>query len=84
MSEEHSSWGVFFTNDADETYLVAARDSEDAAIERAGELDEGKMLERNLEDDLPNLHRVEPISEELAAEVADQLAEGEPVLVRAP
>jgi hypothetical protein len=30
-----------------------------------------------------NVHSVEPIPDELAAEAADLLAEGEPVLVRA-
>jgi len=75
MSEEH--WGVFFTaGDSGETWLVAIRGDEESAVEEAWRPDEEKGLTR--EDDL---HRVEPVPEELADEGADQLAEGEPILV---
>ena len=71
--------GVFFTGDTGETWLVAVRGDEESAIEKAWALDEEKGL--TWED---NLHRVEPVPEELADEVADQIDEGEPVLVWAP
>jgi hypothetical protein len=77
MSEEH--WGVFSTDDTGETWLVAIRGDEELAIEEAWRLDVEKGL--TWED---NLHRVEPVPEELADAVADQLAEGEPVLVWEP
>ena len=76
MSEDH--WGVFFTDDNGGTWLVAIRGDEESAIEEARELDEEKGLTWE-----ENVHSVEPIPDELAAEAADQLAEGEPVLVRA-
>ncbi len=76
MSEDH--WGVFFTDDNGGTWLVAIRGDEESAIEEARKLDEEKGLTWE-----ENVHSVEPIPDELAAEAADQLAEGEPVLVRA-
>jgi hypothetical protein len=77
MTEEQ--WGVFFTDDNGGTWLVAIRGDEESAIEEARELDEEKGLTWE-----ENVHSVEPIPEELAAEAADQLAEGEPVLVWVP
>jgi len=76
MTEEQ--WGVFFTDANGGTWLVAIRGDEESAIEEARELDEEKGLTWE-----ENVHSVEPIPDELAAEAADQLAEGEPVLVRA-
>ena len=76
MSEDH--WGVFFTDDNGGTWLVAIRGDEESAIEEARELDEEKGLTWE-----ENVHSVEAIPDELAAEAADQLAEGERVLVRA-
>jgi hypothetical protein len=76
MTEEQ--WGVFFTDDNGGTWLVAIRGDEESAIEEARKLDEEKGLTWD-----ENVHSVEPIPGELAAEAADQLAEGEPVLVRA-
>jgi hypothetical protein len=78
MTEEHA-WGVFFIEDDGRIYLVAVRDNEEEAIEVAWELDEEKGL--TWED---NLHRVEPITDGLAADADEPLSRDEPVLVRAP
>lgn len=82
MTEEQ--WGVFFAEDDGRTYLVAVEQSKDEAIETAWALDEEKRFEHMFEGDLPNLHRVEPISDELAADADEQLAQGEAVLVWEP
>ena len=84
MTEEHHPWGVLFVEDDGRVYLVAVEQSKDEAIETAWALDEDKSFEHMFEDDLPNLHRVEPISDELAADAVEQLAQGEAVLVWAP
>ncbi len=71
-------------DDAGRIYLVAVEQSKDEAIETAWALDEEKSFEHVFEDDLPNLHRVEPISDELAADADEPLSRGEPVLVWEP
>ena len=87
MSEE--LWGVFFGDDSGRTYLVATTQSEEEALEHARGLDQ-ESFERALVaynegddeapepdwDDFSGMHFVEPISEELAAEAAGQLARG--------
>ena len=84
MTEQQSSWGVFFEEDSGRTYLVAVEQSQDEAIGTAWALDEKVALGHDFTEGLPNLHRVEAIPDKLAAETAEQLSRGEAVLVRAP
>jgi hypothetical protein len=66
----------FSLEDDGRNYLVAVEQDQEEAIRVAWELDEEKGLTW-----FDNLHRVEPVSDELAAEADEPLSRGEAVLV---